>query len=696
MTIDLYAPCPCGSGKKFKWCCQPIHVQMDKAFRQEEEGQHEGALRTMDEIIAEHPANPEPLGRKAQMLYDGGKTDEAEATLQKALDLNPRYPFGHLLRGLFRRHEGETIGALLQFRKAADLYDPEAAAMIGRVYELIGECELQLNRPVAARAALQIALRCQPNDAESAQTFEAIFGKESRLPQAARREHTFQSPTANAPAGRRAAWDRALSLAHSPRLTEVAQAFESLATEHSDDAAAWFNLGLVRAWLGDNRAALEALDRYVSQEADDTRAGAAWTLGEVLRCGHGVEDLADYLEYSFFYEVRDLQRLLELLGRWEQERRLISVQANEEQGILTAGVLERVTGLTAESAAAQLPRLGAYLVILGGRLHLSNSNEPALQKIRQELEQQIGPALSEAQHRSNAVPFQNVLAEALFFPVGITDEAAARKRLDDHRARFFEDVWIHRPLRSLSQVPPVDAAGHPTLRQKLLGVIQFLADCGASDPMPYDFDRLRRKLGLLAAAPASERPAGLDIPAMGAAELSRLAADTLTDEQAEQAYQTALSLDARDLAGVFARSLVARPPNPLRPDRFAWYGHLIQQALTEDNTDTALDYVNEGEKADCEQNEGRRRNDYELRRAQIHARRGEADLAQDVFDRLITRMPVELRYRGSAAEAMLSARQGARALAFAEGGLAKAREKNDRDSENYFKELVAAAKKMTS
>ena len=58
MALDLYTPCPCGSGKKFKWCCQPIHVDIDRAFRQDQEGQHEAALRTMDEVIA---ANPGPV-----------------------------------------------------------------------------------------------------------------------------------------------------------------------------------------------------------------------------------------------------------------------------------------------------------------------------------------------------------------------------------------------------------------------------------------------------------------------------------------------------------------------------------------------------------------------------------------------------------------------------------------------------------
>ena len=115
--------------------------------------------------------------------------------------------------------------------------------------------------------------------------------------------------------------------------------------------------------------------------------------------------------------------------------------------------------------------------------------------------------------------------------------------------------------------------------------------------------------------------------------------------------------------------------HPERPDRFPWYSYLIQFALREGNTDLALDYVNEGEKTDCEQNEGRRRNDYELRRGQVLSKRGEVDRARDVFERLIERSPSELRYRGTAAESMLSLKQGQSALRFAEGGLAKVNNK---------------------
>src|SRR5947209_19175874 len=134
MPFDPYASCPCGSGKKFKWCCQPIHQQIEKAFRQDQEGQHEAALRLMDQVVAEHADNPEAWGKKSLLLWQNEKPDEAEAALSKALEINPQYPFGHYLRARYRLFEGEIPGALMLFRKAADLYDPNAKHILVEIY----------------------------------------------------------------------------------------------------------------------------------------------------------------------------------------------------------------------------------------------------------------------------------------------------------------------------------------------------------------------------------------------------------------------------------------------------------------------------------------------------------------------------------------------------------------------------------
>jgi tetratricopeptide (TPR) repeat protein len=290
------------------------------------------------------------------------------------------------------------------------------------------------------------------------------------------------------------------------------------------------------------------------------------------------------------------------------------------------------------------------------------------------------------------------LAEALGVPVRPTDKQETARRVQEHINRFFEEIWIHRPLASLNRIAPIDAAGHPTLRKKLLGAIQFIQDCAAFGPTKdYDFNRLHRKLGLGADEQAETAPAaaaGMDIGAMGAPELAALQPDSLSIKDLDLAFQTALKVDAREIAERFARAIIARPPQADRPDRYPSYSYLIQKASSEGNLDDALDQVNEGEQADCAQNEGRRRNEYELRRGQIHVKRGEFAEAIGVFDRLIARIPSDLKYRGSAVEALLSARQASHALRYAEEGLALARKNNDRDSEGYFMELVEAAKRQ--
>jgi tetratricopeptide (TPR) repeat protein len=699
MALDAYSSCPCGSGKKFKWCCQPIHIAINRAFEQDGNGQHELALRLMDEIIAEHPTNPESWGRKAQLLYQNERTEEAESALQKAFDLNPNYPAGHYLRGMFRYHEGELHGALMLFRKAADSYDPQALDLLADVYALIVNCEMKLNRPIAARAALQKAMRCQPSNTNLHEAFDNLFGTEGRLPESARKEYRFLPAASGADGARRTAWDAALSGLTTGRLSDAVRGFDSLTQEDANDISAWYNLALSRAWIGDNAGAVQAIERYVAVEGEVGKASAAWTLAEVLRCGDGMADQSDYVEQSAVYQVRDRRPLFGLIQEWHKAGRFIVVQTDEQGTSLTALVLEAPSGLIAAGTEApQAKRLGCYLVLTGEFLRLACANKEWLAGIQREVREKAGPSLTEPHERVGPPLFNDVVAAALVFPVGVSDQQKAEELIRDHAAKYYEETWIHQPLRSLSGTPPIDAAGHGPLRKKLLGVVQFAQECAAGGALnSYDFDRLRRKLGLLESLPsssASENGSIGDVSAMNAAELSTLVPEALSDQQLEAAYQTAQKLDAHDVAGKFVRSLIARPPSPERPDRFPWYSYLVQRALVEGRMDDALDHVNEGERVDCEANGGQRRNDYELRRGQVHAKRGEAEQAGDVFQRLIERVPTNLRFHGSAAEAMLMLKQPARAMRFAEDGLSKARQQNDRDSEGYLMELVAAAKKQ--
>jgi Tetratricopeptide repeat len=700
MEQNPYSPCPCGSGKQFKWCCQPIHREIARVFQLDEEGQHEAAITLMEEVLRQNPGNPEAHGRKALLLFQNERAEEAEQALDEAFRLNPDYAFGFFLKARFRLYEGEIAGGLILLRKAAELYSSEAHDILAMVLVEIFDCEMKLNHPLAAHAAGEMALKHNPADENLRKGLPQVFGPENtNLPESARANYDYKPLPANASAERRTAWQQALATAATGKLKHAEQAFAQLVAQDEGDAAGWYNLGLTRAWLGWNADAIEALDRYVALEPSETEAARAWAMGEVLRVGQGMEDHADYVEYSYTAQLRDPQAFAGALTALDSAKLLAGVQVDQERGVLTAAVLDPPPpALTPELEAKQSPRLGAFLVMVGSILRMWHVSKEALDRTFANVQKHASAAIGSHAASRGPAKFHDLLCDALVFPrVTVTPENVA-KLLEGALQDFFEGVWMHRPLKSLGGVPPIDAVGVAALRKKLRGVVTFVEECASLSKYPYDFDRLRRKLGLLDSEPvmagAAASAAGPDISALGTAELSALPPESLDPAQLKEAFRTALKLDARELASQFARAAVGRPPATERPDRYPLFNHLIQQALSAGDTGLALDELNTGEADDCKHNEGRRRNDYELRRAQVHVKRGEYDPGQDAFDRLIARMPSELKYRASAAESMLSARQGGRALRYAEAGLAEARKQQNRDLEGHFLELADAAKRQ--
>jgi hypothetical protein len=653
----------------------------------------------MDTLVAEHATNPEAFGRQALLLYQNEKPEEADKALAQAFELFPTYPFGFFLKAHFRLNEGDIAGALSHFRQSAEHYDPNAAELLGDIYMKIYDCEMKLNHPIAARAAAELAARYSPGNDNLRQGINKVFGKENpNLPASASQMYGFKPLPASATPERRAAWDAALKTARTAKLPDAAKAFEQLTQGENVEPAAWYNLALCHAWNGDNQAAVKALDQYVSTESDETQASQAWALAEVLHYGQGMEDFADVVEFTTFFGVRDPKAFVTELGELERAGLLAGAQVNQEEGVLHATVLEAPPpALTPELAARQNLKPAAYLALMGNLIHLSYIRKEPLDALFERFKQKLGDQIVQAQSVRGPAKFSDALAEPIAIPRNAASPEEAQQRMRAGFENFFEEVWIHRPLKSIGNVPPIDAVGHGTLRKKLRGVLQFLRECGEMTKYPYDFDRLARKLGLLDGAPQAVTADGTqkqDIGVLSAAELAGLNTESLSSAELDQAYQAALKLDAKDLAATFAAQLVERPAYPERTDRFPLFQLVINQAMAQGKLNEALDYVNDGERDDCEKNEGKRRNEYELRRAQVHAKRGEFEDAERVYDSLIARVPTELNYRVNAAETMLSGRQGAKAAKYAKDGVAAAVKQKNRDLEGHFKELASAAQKQ--
>lgn len=726
MALDPYVSCPCGSGKKFKWCCAAYFTSVEKAFEQERLGQHEAALATIQGLTAAHPENPAVWGYFAQFLYNaaGAATSEdaagklverAEEALSEALKRNPNFGMAHFLRGMFRQNEGELIGALMLFRKAADAYDPEAVDQLAHVYELIFRNELMLNRPVAARAALERAVKYQPADAEAKAHFDALFGAESRLPECARKAYAFR-PTAK----------KVPDSAATGRFGDARKAFDELTAATPGDPAAWFNLGLVCAWTGDQAKAAEALAKSVELETDDHRAEEAAALLEVVRCAQGMENDSDYLEHGYFLPIRDPQPVMAWLQGMEQARRLLGVQVDQEQGAVSAMVVEELPSLLAVGGTT-LAKVVAKLAIAQGVVRVWHPNRDNAARVAEEIRNRVNLAVQEPVTTTTPINFGDVALDALAYPTQTADVAQAEEKLRNHAKHHFEEVWLRQPLKSLAGNTPLDAVGSSLLRKRVFGVVKFVGDCFAgvvpqkrignqTVPMNvYDFADLRHKLGLeyvsaappkidVPADPTPDRrsaamqsppppPAKRAIADMNAAELAALDLGAATVADLDQAMRAALKLDAKDLAVAFARAGVTKPHDPAHADRYPLYAAAVTGATMAGDFDKALDLLAQGEKFDAEHNGGSRAVEFGLKRAQLFVKQKDAGNAAAAFDALIAAHPDEAKFYTTAAEEMLRLKAGAKALGFAERGLAHAKATGNRDLEGHAGELAAAARK---
>ncbi len=703
MSIEQYSPCLCGSGKKFKWCCQPLIPIVEKAFSLHERGQHEAALRTLQEGFRPHTSNPQAWAYQAQFLISIGRLDEADQALDQAFAIDPNHPFALMLRGMLREQEREPVGALLLFRKAAESYDPQAHEQLAELYAHIARTEFTLNKPIATRYALERAIEHSPTQDELRQNYQQLFEQPGRLPDVARRGYTLRQPRAALTTDAATAWEQAL--AQSSKLAPLGQqrsAFEFLTSRYPEDAAAWYNLGLIWAWLGEHPQALDAFHRSVELDGEEATAAETVAMCEVLRCGRGMEQQSDYRDLRVVFRMRDWEGLTQLIQEWSQSERVLLTQANREMPLVEGLILESPSELVLTGSKPPM-RLGAYFLAIRDVLSLTHPRQDMVDRITQEVQDKIGMSLTDPHREIGPIRFHDVVIEAVIFPTANTSPLEAELQAKQVSENYFETVWYHRPLKSLAGLSPRDQSANPGARSKLRGLVQFLEDCyaltlrnpetGEMQANGYNFDRLRTKLGLSSTV---EVPSGAKQPIseFGPDELAALSSEELSEQELEEAFQRSLRLDDRAQADRFAEVLIARPVSAEHSERYRYFSHLMQSAQQNGDLDRVEALIEAGEKVDQLHQQSKHALDYSIRRGQLLAKRGAAEQAYSSFQATLASDPEDLRHYGTASETMLSLRNGNGALAFAEQGLAAARQQNNRDSEGYFLELIEAAKRQ--
>lgn len=689
--MDAYQPCPCGSGKKFKWCCQAFYGEIERASQLWHNHQHEAAINLMEKLSQTHPTSTEVWGRYAEVLINAARIEQAEAALDKAMELNPRYVRGLVLRAGLRHEEGDLDSALRLYRQADEYCPVDAPEIRGPIALNIAKLEWLRLRPLASLAALDIAQRLRPDDQNARDLYNRYFGPKSGTPTTLLRRYQLQPLPETAPPSLKEAWQRALSAGSTGRLQDARRAFETLALSQPRTPAIFWNLALLRAWQGDNAEALEALDLYTRLESNFDKAAEGWQLAEILRQAHGLEAQCDAVEHLLFYRSSDLPAVLNHLMA---DPTIVNWNQGEEGAF--AFWMDRPLPPPAESLATyELPRVKARIILPRGLIILSNTNEEMLAKAQTDFESAVGSKVQFLDRLTTIKPFgAQVLDIAnICFPNWLTAEqkSALLRRVFE---QYFTVEWWNKPLRSLNGQSPAEAATRLSGRKKVLGLLLYWENllCLENPPL-FDFSQLRDRLAEIpletTPAPEDEIPLRRDFSQWDARELQRLAPEVLGDDELVAAYRAAQRLEDLTLLRPFAETLLQRPGcGGLDP--FLICQHFVLGNLKTGQLAEARHWLTAAEQHCGE----RRDSDLAVLRARVYAAEGKGNEAYEVFVRLLRLQPSDLEIAGIAAEQMLRLNRRAQAAQFAEHGLGYARAKGDRDRQGFFSDLLKSAKKV--
>ncbi len=141
MTIDSYAPCPCGSGKKLKFCkCVDQMQDLETVMRLAEGGQELAALDRINQLLAKTPNTAWLLAVKCELSLAMQEFETFRETAIRFLKLKPDNPLALVMRSMVACNDSEPL---------------ENAAR----YLLQGMSESRETLPTMTMPALQVLIR---------------------------------------------------------------------------------------------------------------------------------------------------------------------------------------------------------------------------------------------------------------------------------------------------------------------------------------------------------------------------------------------------------------------------------------------------------------------------------------------------------------------------------------------------------
>lgn len=551
--MDSYAPCPCGSGKKVKFCCQPILGEMEKIERLLENNQPHMALQQLEKLDKAHPGNPWVVTRQALTHINDGHPVEAERVLRPFLKANPDHALANVLYGISAFNAQGYPEARRAVHRAFRKGAAQESSLVSSLAASIAGWYLSDGRTMAARQHMALSLRLGSPE-QRKHSFGALLELDGDPSVSYPLRGAHQPPNYAGPESHREQVRKAQQLSIVGCWQEAAEQLEAVAAVDNESAELWHLVGLFQSWEGMDESAAESLHKAADRYQDFEQAVECETVAQLL------EQFAPDRTWKMRVRRFRVESVSRLLTQLDAQPQCVRVdQRPDEQP--TAGdpaarylILDRsgkdISAATPETTPKFLARLAVFdrgeeddapaQAFLSGM-----EGEPLETATRVFLEAAGGMATAEPLGEqpdadvTGLVPQEQVgLFQNFYFPAGM--RGAGRRRVQQEEWQtVISERWPNSPLRALGGKSPAQAANDPELRVALAGAIEVFDVFCAARSYILPVNELRARFNLPVVAPLAVS-AESNLNTLSFMQLKRLDLRALSNDQLQQVVQRAM------------------------------------------------------------------------------------------------------------------------------------------------------------
>jgi tetratricopeptide (TPR) repeat protein len=614
--MDVYALCPCGSGKKVKFCCQPVLADMDKVARLHETKQSQQALAVLDRLAEKHPEAPIVAITRAQLLMEERRFDEAASTMRAFLKDNPDSSHGVGLLAYARFMDVGFQEAKPEIHRAFQICPQSSPDVVGSLASQIAD-NVFYSSSMSAREHLGLALRLTQDQEERQALFQELMRVDgsAEIPYPLRGVHSLEELDRSE--------DTAKDIRTATRLSALgcweiaAKLFDKLNEKIPDSWALWKNIGLCRAWDANNSGAAAALRKASELAPTYEVAVECETIAQLLE----LSDVEGQMPVKAArYKLASTSQSLSKLDACDRTVRLPVTKDQADANPKVVGrylVLDfpappddeevrddNVPTVQAEVSVFDLDTQDGAVGILSVIGSDGDARSQAMSLVEEQLKELISNPEDDEHHESDAPLFSESLVRSVLNELtqsqerkyyGTRLDLVRRREIAKQEGRdFIANKWCNTKLNRLGGKTPLEAANDPELKVKRAAALHVLESISDVAMLYSDSVQLRKTLNIDAEA-TFETTEETQLNSLSVMESHRLPIGELTDEQLGHIVHRALLIRHVPFAYKVLQEVAKRGVDRIQGIDTAMFQWTIAQVSRElGHHDEALQWLKSG------------------------------------------------------------------------------------------------------